>query len=129
MSCFIHSDKTFNALAYSLHSPRPWWFKQIGEWADVVDFARKLRAWNYKAYNERYRDNRSLEEWSPGVGRPLSLAGLYKLLESIDYQCADAAEYSGSHEGVAVRTLLSNIACGLVSEMPEYKAAEWSMDE
>ena len=129
MSCFIHSDKTYDALAYSLHSPRPYWFKKVDDWADVVDFARKLRAWNYQAYNERYNEEQDQDDWSPNLHAPLSLVGLYKLLQSVDYQCSDAREYVESQEGHVVQELMSNIAGGLVAEMPEYKVAKWSMDE
>ena len=130
MSCWMHAQDTYNRVLWSFEVYQDqkdmfaYCLKDLP--FDVAGFVKRLHDWNHRAYEERYRKVVNIPPYSPVSRTPkMSHMELFKMLQSIDYQCVDSDAYRQSEDHKLVRSILESMAFYLVSEMAEYRAASW----
>lgn len=130
MSCFVHSDQTFNRVFWSIAfykdhaAPIRYCFRHI---LDAKTFAKKLRDWNVKAYVSRYKVKQKKADYEPSsVCQAFTPIELLKILQSIDYQCIDCLQYQKSSEKGDLEKSVDLLMSLIISDSPEYQAAKWS---
>ena len=149
MSAFMHREETYNSIGNKLQqilysnreSVRHSIDRALGVNArlltpDEVDvivkaFVETLYAQNLRSVEYRYREDtvaQSFYEFNFRKSQDLSIIGLFKLLESVDYQCCETPDYKELPMAIQLRAMIDNLARHIVSRLPEYEKAAWSID-
>lgn len=140
MSCFIHHDSAFEAIARTLGTwahgsivlsslvARIHTFPEAADKPRIEAWIERLRHYNYDAMNERYRERVEYVplDFKHGRGKLLKPIELYKLLQSINYQCCDSTAYHASKFADEVEEIINLLGRHIINALPEYDAAEWA---
>ena len=111
--------------------------QKLGErWSDaelkIISFITNLQIWNQKAWDTRHPNQADLDDSFDQVNetQPTScnIPQLLKALECIDYQCTDADEWEASEHKQFLDLICADCRDYLISELPEYKAAQWGIE-
>lgn len=149
MSAFMHSETAFNSIGNQLQilllgSSME---KHIIEYAlgiraselsyerldeIVKDFIDALYKQNARSVNRRYGHHGNDGEpetftYQPHRNKALNTLGLYKLLQSVDYQSNETDDYYSLPETKVLKEIINGLAGYLVSHLPEYQKADWAI--
>lgn len=102
MSAFIHDDGTYDAVNTTLTQNMESYVRYWQYEGSIAEFVTKLREWNYKSVNVRYRENTVPEPYQIRPGKNLSPIAFYKLLGSIDYQNCEIDSWTNSPEEITL---------------------------
>ena len=93
---------------------------------EMVRSARLLAQANAAAVGDRYSetvDPVQVDVVDIRCATPLSVTGLLKALDGLEYQLCEAREYRGS----SAEALVSRIRCEAIRRLPGYDSAAWSL--
>jgi hypothetical protein len=81
---------------------------------------------NAQALNDRYGDDISecINPYPASVPKPANMVSLYKSLQCYLYQCGEGA-VPGTALYKAVQNIADTLARYIISDLPEYEAANW----